>query len=184
MTLKTKRSVPIAMALCMLGNGISAQEDVVSPGGVLVERQLLDESLTAREAPRGLRAAGTGMAAPYLLDAPRPGRNDHRRRSRSSGRSQGDLPLAGSVRLARAGTQDEPRQHRARLVSGSDPKKPRAPGSGLTGRRLRPSTSRTTRTPDSHTRRYGDIADLRDRTGTLEGSLHTFMNARRNPNAA
>ena len=50
MTLKTKRSVPIAMALCVLGNGISAQEDVVSPGGVLVERQLLNESLTAREA--------------------------------------------------------------------------------------------------------------------------------------
>lgn len=29
-----------------------------------------------------------------------------------------------------------------------------------------------------------DIADLRDRTGTLEGTLSTFMNARRNPNAA
>ena len=29
-----------------------------------------------------------------------------------------------------------------------------------------------------------DIADLRDRTGTLEGSLSTFMNERRNTNAA
>ena len=49
MSRKTKRSVPIAVALCVLGNGISAQENVVSPGGVLVERQLLDKSLTARE---------------------------------------------------------------------------------------------------------------------------------------
>ncbi len=29
-----------------------------------------------------------------------------------------------------------------------------------------------------------DIADLRDRTGTLEGTLSTFMNAGRSPNAA
>ena len=29
-----------------------------------------------------------------------------------------------------------------------------------------------------------DIADLRDRTGALEGSLSTFMNERRNTNAA
>ena len=29
-----------------------------------------------------------------------------------------------------------------------------------------------------------DIADLRDRTGTLEGRLSTFMNERRNTNAA
>ncbi len=29
-----------------------------------------------------------------------------------------------------------------------------------------------------------DIADLRDRTGTLEGTLSTFMNTRRSPNAA
>ena len=29
-----------------------------------------------------------------------------------------------------------------------------------------------------------DIAELRDRTGTLEGTLHTFMNAGRSPNAA
>ena len=29
-----------------------------------------------------------------------------------------------------------------------------------------------------------DIADLRDRTGVLEGTLSTFMNERRNPNAA
>lgn len=29
-----------------------------------------------------------------------------------------------------------------------------------------------------------DIAELRDRTGTLEGTLTTFMNERRNPNAA
>lgn len=29
-----------------------------------------------------------------------------------------------------------------------------------------------------------DIAELRDRTGTLEGTLTTFMNAGRSPNAA
>ena len=29
-----------------------------------------------------------------------------------------------------------------------------------------------------------DIADLRDRTGTLEGTLSTFMNEGRSPNAA
>ena len=29
-----------------------------------------------------------------------------------------------------------------------------------------------------------DIAELRDRTGTLEGTLSTFMNERQNPNAA
>ena len=29
-----------------------------------------------------------------------------------------------------------------------------------------------------------DIADLRDRTGVLEGTLTTFMNERRNPSAA
>ena len=29
-----------------------------------------------------------------------------------------------------------------------------------------------------------DIAELRDRTGTLEGTLSTFMNAGRTPNAA
>ena len=29
-----------------------------------------------------------------------------------------------------------------------------------------------------------DIAELRDRTGTLEGTLSTFMNAGRSPNAA
>lgn len=29
-----------------------------------------------------------------------------------------------------------------------------------------------------------DIADLRDRTGALEGALSTFMNAGRSPNAA
>ena len=29
-----------------------------------------------------------------------------------------------------------------------------------------------------------DVADLRDRTGALEGTLSTFMNERRNTNAA
>ena len=48
---KTKRSALIAMALYVLGHGTAtprAQENVNSPGGALVARQVLDESLTAQ----------------------------------------------------------------------------------------------------------------------------------------
>ena len=62
---------------------------------------------------------------------------------------------------------------------------------GETGRRfdrIETQLADTNKRIDETNRRIDDVgrdvADLRDRTGTLEGTLTTFMNERRNPSAA